>query len=316
MTSPAGRLLRLLELLQSGPLVTGREIADRLSIDRRTVRRDVAALQALGIPIEGERGIGGGYRLRPGYRLPPLMFSDEEAIAVAFGLIAAERQGLGSAEAALAKILRVLPEVLRRRVQALEHTTSVTTRRPGAPVPNAGTNALTLAAAIRRRRRIEVGYTTFAGDTRERLLSPYGLVVHDARWYLSAHDHMRDDLRTFRVDRIARVRTLRDQAASPPEGFDPAEHVSRSLARVPYRWEVHVVLELAESDAAGRVPRTLAELEPDGDRTHLRMRADSLDWAAAFLAGLGCDFTVVTPDELRAPLEQVAARLERIATRR
>lgn len=312
MASPAGRLLKLLELLQSGPLVTGREIADRLAIDRRTVRRDIVALQALGIPIEGERGLGGGYRLRPGYRLPPLMFSDDEAIAVAFGLIAAERHGLGSAEAALAKIRRVLPEVLRRRVEALESTTSVTTR-PGDQAP-AGTNALALADAIRRRRRIEVGYTTFAGETRERVLSPHGLVVHDSRWYLSAHDHLRDDLRTFRVDRIARVRTLRNPAAAPPEGFDPAEHVSRSLARVPYRWEVHVVLELAESDAAGRVPRTLAELESEGERTHLRMRADSLDWAAAFLAGLGCEFTVVAPDELRPRLEQLAARLRRTAT--
>src|SRR5438874_9238950 len=120
MPTPAARLLELLELLQTKPLTTGREIADRLAIDGRTVRRYVEALQELGIPVEGERGVGGGYRLRPGYRLPPLMLTDDEATAVTFGLLVAERQGLGSADAALAKIRRVLPQTLRRRVEALE----------------------------------------------------------------------------------------------------------------------------------------------------------------------------------------------------
>src|SRR6185503_20893443 len=124
MQTPTGRLLELLELLQERPLTTGREIADQLAIDPRTVRRYIEALHELGIPVEGQRGVGGGYRVRPGFRLPPLMLSDDEAVAVVLGLIAARRQGLesgeGAAEGALAKIHRVLPDLLRRRVVALE----------------------------------------------------------------------------------------------------------------------------------------------------------------------------------------------------
>src|SRR5438874_11233255 len=123
MPTPAARLLELLELLQTKPLTTGREIADRLAIDGRTVRRYIAALQELGIPVEGERGVGGGYRVRPGYRLPPLMLDDDEAVVVVLGLVAARRLGLDgtseSVDGALAKIHRVLPDTLRRRVEAL-----------------------------------------------------------------------------------------------------------------------------------------------------------------------------------------------------
>src|SRR5438874_10519477 len=129
MPTPAARLLELLELLQTKPLTTGREIADRLAIDGRTVRRYVEALQELGIPVEGERGVGGGYRLRPGYRLPPLMLTEDEATAVVLGLTAARRLALGDADGtdgALAKIHRVLPDALRRRVEALEATLAFT----------------------------------------------------------------------------------------------------------------------------------------------------------------------------------------------
>ena len=167
MPTPASRLLVLLELLQTQPLTTGREIADRLAIDPRTVRRYVATLQDLGIPVEGERGVGGGYRLRPGYRLPPLMLGDDEAIAVVLGLVAARRQGLNSADGALAKIQRVLPEALRRRVEALETTLGFTMpATAGAPV--AGETVLLLADAIRGRRRVRVRYRSFAGEETER----------------------------------------------------------------------------------------------------------------------------------------------------
>src|SRR5438045_4119742 len=131
MSSPTSRLLELLEVLQSRPLVTGREMADRLEVDRRTVRRDIATLQRLGIPVEGERGVGGGYRLGPGFRLPPLMLSEDEATAIVLGLAATRRLGLGDADAvdgALLKIHRVLPDMLRRRVEALEAALSFTAR--------------------------------------------------------------------------------------------------------------------------------------------------------------------------------------------
>jgi predicted DNA-binding transcriptional regulator YafY len=311
VASPTSRLLDLLDVLQARPLVTGREIADRLGIDRRTVRRDVAALQRLGIPVEGERGVGGGYRLRPGYRLPPLMLSEDEATAVVLGLTAAGRLGLGDrdgTDGALLKIHRVLPDALRRRVEALEAALTFT-----APAidgePPAGETALVLAEAIRRRRRVHLAYRSYTGEASERELSPYGLVVHAGRWYLAAHDHGRAALRTFRVDRIRGAKIADDEATAAPEEFDALEHVSRSLAQVPWPWEVEVLLELPIDEARRRVPGTLAELVEEEGGTLLRMRVTSLDWAASRLAGLGCALHVRQPEELRESVHALAARL-------
>ena len=316
MLTPTARLLELLELLQAQPLLTGREIADRLEIDPRTVRRYVEALQRLGIPVEGQRGVGGGYRIRPGYRLPPLMLTDDEAVAVALGVQAAGRLGLsGSAEAAegaLVKIHRVLPDGLRRRVEALEATLDFTSRaRRTAPVR--GETVLLLADLIRRRRRVRGTYRAFSGEETRRELSPHGLVVHSGRWYLAAHDHLRDDLRTFRVDRMRRLRAISDAAVDAPEGFDAVAYVSTSLARVPWRWEVEVLLELPIDEAVRRVPATLAELVDEDGATVLRMRVGSLDWMATILAGLGCGFSIRRPDELRVSVRELAERLARSA---
>jgi predicted DNA-binding transcriptional regulator YafY len=309
--APTSRLLELLELLQARPLTTGREIADRLAIDARTVRRYIAALQELGIPVEGQRGVGGGYRMRPGYRLPPLMLNNDEAVVVVLGLITARRLGLDSATAsvdgALAKIHRVLPGTLRRQVDALETTlrfTAATTT--GSPV--GGDTVLLLADAIRRRRRIRTAYRSFSGEETEREVSPHGLVVHSGRWYLAAHDHARGDLRTFRVDRMWRTAAA-GPALAPPAGFDAVAHVSRSLARVPWTWEVEVLLDLPVDQAAERIPATLAELVGGDQGTLLRMRVGSLDWMASVLAGLGCGFTIQRPDELRARVLALADRL-------
>jgi predicted DNA-binding transcriptional regulator YafY len=305
MATPTGRLLELLELLQGRPLTTGREIADRLGIDARTVRRYIGVLQELGIPIEGQRGIGGGYRIRPGYRLPPLMLGDDEAVAVVLGLLAA--RGSPAVDGALAKINRVLPSPLRRQVEALEETVGFTRTSAGAPADAAA--VLQLADSIRRRRRVRTAYTTFAGEESERELSPHGLVVHSGRWYLAAYDHLRDDLRTFRVDRMSRM-TLPDGAAvPPPDGFDAVAHVAHSLASVPWTWEVEVLLDLGVDDAARRIPPTLAELADRSDGTLLRMRVDSLDWMATVLAGLGCNFEIRRPDELHASVRALGERL-------
>ena len=310
--TPTARLLELLELLQTRPLTTGRQISDHLAIDARTVRRYVAALQDLGIPVEGQRGVGGGYRVRPGYRLPPLMLSGDEAVVVVLGLIAARRQGLASEEAsvdgALEKLHRVLPDPLRRRVEALEATLGFTTApRAGAPV--ASDTVLLLAEAVRRGIRVRTGYRAFSGERTRRELSPYGLVVHAGRWYLAAHDHLRDDLRTLRIDRMSGTRSTTEAAQPAPDGFDPVQYVSRSLAGVPWGWQVEVLLELPIDRAAYRVPSALAELDEEDGGTRLRMRVDSLDWMAGVLAGLGCAFTIRTPDELRRSVAELAGRL-------
>jgi predicted DNA-binding transcriptional regulator YafY len=312
VSTPTSRLLALLELLQAQPLTTGREIAEHLGVDRRTVRRYVAALEELEIPVEGQRGVGGGYRIRPGYRLPPLMLSDDEAVAVSLGLLSARRLGLDSeshaAEAALAKIHRVLPPLLRRQVEALEASLGFTGRAlEGVPVRSDA--VLRLADAIRRRRRVRLSYRSHAGERSDRRVSPYGLVVHSGRWYLAAYDHGRAAERTFRVDRIGRVALADGDPHEPPAGFDAVDHVSRSLARVPWAWEVEVLLELPYEQAAARLPPTLAELAEDGGATLLRMRVSSLDWTATLLAGLGCDFTIRRPEELRTSVRVLAERL-------
>ena len=311
MASPTARLLELLELLQARSLTTGREIADQLGIDPRTARRYIDVLQGLGIPVEGQRGVGGGYRIRPGYRLPPLMLADDEAVVVVLGLLATRSSRPdGSPDAvdgALAKINRVLPSTLRRQVEALEETLGFTRTTGAAPADAAA--VLLLADAIRRRRRLLTAYRTFSGEQSERELSPHGLVVHSGRWYLAAHDHTRDDLRTFRVDRMWRTMLADAACVPPPAGFDAVAYVSRSLASVPWSWEVEALLDLPIDAAARRIPATLAELIDDPDGTLLRMRVDSLDWMATVLAGLGCDFTIRRPDELRASVRALADRL-------
>ena len=311
MASPTSRLLELLELLQARPLTTGREIADRLGIDPRTARRYIDVLQELGIPVEGQRGVGGGYRIRPGYRLPPLMLEDDEAVVVVLGLLATRGSGAdGSPDAvdgALAKINRVLPTTLRRQVEALEETLSFTRTTGAAPADAAA--VLMLADAIRRRRRLLIAYRTFSGEESERELSPHGLVVHSGRWYLAAHDHTRDDLRTFRVDRVLRTALADAACVPPPDGFDTVAYVSRSLASVPWTWAVEALLDLPIDTAARRIHATLAELIDDPEGTLLRMRVDSLDWMATVLAGLGCDFTIRRPDELRTSVRALAERL-------
>ena len=263
MQTPTARLLELLELLQARPLTTGREIAEQLAIDSRTVRRYIAALQALEIPVEGQRGVGGGYRVRPGYRLPPLMLSDHGAVVVVLGLIAARPQGLdsdsGSVDGALAKIHRVLPDPLRRRVEALETALGFTaTPRAGAPV--AGDTVLLLAEAVRRGRRVRTAYRSYAGERTRRELSPYGIVVHAARWYLAAHDHLRDDMRTFRLDRMSSTALLETAATPAPDDFGAVDHGSRSLARVPSG---------VEEEGQGGPPAELLRLDFAEDVVHV-----------------------------------------------
>src|ERR1700760_3282647 len=209
MARPAARVLTLLELLQSGGVRTMTELADRLGVEGRTVRRYVDHLVDLGVPVESVRARYGGYRLAPGYRLPPLMLTDEEALAVLLGLVAGRRSGLmttsaADLESAAAKVRRVLPEKLGRRLDALLATAEFTA--PSRPVTSPETDVLlTLAEAARRRPPAAVSYTDRNGHRTERTLHPYGIVVHSGRWYVTAADSASGEVRTFRLDRIADV---------------------------------------------------------------------------------------------------------------
>lgn len=319
MSRPTTRVLTLLELLQDRPGISGREIADHLEVDTRTVRRYATKLQELGIPVEAERGRAGGYRLRPGYRMPPLMLTDDEATAVVLGLVAARRYGLVTAEpavdGALAKIERVLPIALRERVRAVTETLGFT-RRGWAGSPPATDTVLRLAEAARLKRRVRVAYQSFKGEQTERDLDPYGLVVHSGRWYLAAHDHLRDEVRTFRLDRILSVQK-RTERSEPPDGFDAVEHVAKSLARVPWRVEAELVFHGPLEEVEKRFWTSYGEIVGEVENGVLvRTRTDSYGSLARWLPYVGIDFTIVTPEELRDCVRDEAARIAAAADRR
>ncbi|MET9400647.1 YafY family protein [Kitasatospora sp. NPDC002965] len=312
MDHPVSRTLALLEILQARPGLTGAELAERLEVDARTVRRYATRLVDLGIPVQAERGRYGGYRLMPGFRLPPLMLTGDEAASVVLGLLAGRRSGLSvgeqAGETALAKIQRVLPPELRERVAAVEQTLGLTGAPVGGPSPAAAA-LFTLAEAARRRRRVRLDYRDREGTPSEREFDPYGLVFHSGRWYTTGLDHRSGEQRTFRLDRI-RSAELRETGFEPPAGVDPVQRVLESLASVPWTHEVEVVLTTTLVEARRRIPPTAgAVTATDDGRVLLRARAQQLDGMAVMLAGLGWPFTVLRPDELRVEVRALAARL-------
>jgi predicted DNA-binding transcriptional regulator YafY len=307
-SKPATRLLAMLEILEARGTVSGGELAERLEVDPRTVRRYAVSLEELGIPVETERGPYGGYRLRPGFKLPPLMLTDDEATAVVLGLTLGRQTGIGVAEPAvedaLAKILRVLPTELRDRVGALEGSLGWT-GTPRGPRPPETDVVLTLAAAIRSKRAARIRYATPGREETDRIVAPYGLVFHAGRWYLAADDQHSREIRTFRVDRV-RSAELRSERATPPEGFDPVEHVERSIAATPWGWRLEIVFDTTLEEARRRIPRWVGEPEQTQEGVLLRAHADDLDAAARMLASLGWPFTVREPGELRVAIRRIA----------
>lgn len=321
---PTTRVLTLLELLQSGGVRTVAELADRLGVDERTVRRYVGHLLDLDVPVESVRGRYGGYRLAPGYRVPPLMLSDDEALAVLLGLVAGQRAGLMTAagtagETAAAKIRRVLPERLGRRLDALLASLAFTAPPVETAAPQ-NTVLLAIADAVRHHRPVSIRYTAADGRSGERTLHPYGLVAHSGRWYVTGADPAIGENRTFRLDRIAGARTL-PGVFEPPAGFDPAEHLLTGLATVPYRHEVTVRVQATAEQVRARLPAGIAIVRecPSGSGaqwSRVDLRAERLDWLPAVLASLDRPFLIERPDELRGLVEAFASGLADSARRR
>ena len=315
----------MLELLQAHRSLTGRDLADRLAVDERTVRRYAGTLAELGIPVTAARGRYGGYRLLPGFKLPPLMLTGDEAVAVILGLVAADRLGLAAGSpagaSAEAKISRVLPAELADRLSALRASLGLTVRVPAAREGDAPPRAdiadllLTLGSATRGHEQLHLKYRS--GEpvrTSERDVDPYGLVFHSGRWYLVAHDHKRDEIRSFRLDRIREVTPSGVTFEAPPN-FDAVSHVTRQWAGLPWRWEVEVLIEADVAQVRRRVPAAIADVTEVAQGVRLSCRAQSLPGMAQMLAGLGWPFTVVKPDELRTALAEHAAQLAQYATR-
>ncbi|MET9810428.1 helix-turn-helix transcriptional regulator [Streptomyces halstedii] len=321
MSRPTGRVLILLELLQAGGIRTVAELADRLGVDGRTVRRYVDQLVDLDVPVEAVRGRYGGYRLGSGYRLPPLMLSDDEALAVLLGLVAGRRSGLtttdAAGETAAAKIRRVLPERVTRRLDTVLESLAFTAPPTAFAHPDAEV-LLTVADAVRHRRPLSIKYTDRHGRRGERPLHAYGIVAHAGRWYVTGTDPEIGEDRTFRLDRIAGARCL-PGTFDVPAGLDTAQRVVSGFATAEYRHEVTLRIHGTVDQIRARLPAGVASLEevapgvtadPTAERwRRVELRAERLDWLPPVLASLDRPFVIERPDELRDLVVALADRL-------
>jgi predicted DNA-binding transcriptional regulator YafY len=306
----SARLLRLLSLLQTRPEWPGADLARRLAVTPRTLRRDIAKLRSLGYPVAAAPGVAGGYRLGAGAALPPLLLDDDEAVAVALSLrtsAAHSVTGVGeSSVRALAKLEQVLPSRLRERAAAIGLAT-VPLAGPG-PVLDA--EALTtMARACRNRERLEFGYRSRDGELTARRTEPHRLVQAGYRWYLVARDLDKSDWRTFRADRIEapRLTGVRFVPADPP---DAAAFVAKGITTAPYRYQARILLHAAAESVAAHVPPSVGVLEPAGSgRCVLVSGSDSLDALAFHATALNVDYAVLEPPELTERLAALAARL-------
>jgi predicted DNA-binding transcriptional regulator YafY len=310
----SSRLLTLLSLLQGRRDWPGSELADRLGVSCRTIRRDVERLRELGYPVESLTGPAGGYQLRAGTAMPPLLLDDDEAIAIAVGLRTAAGASVAGIEEtavrALVKLEQVLPSHLRRRVQALQNATMTLSFGGG---PQVDPQCLTvIAAACRDHERVRFAYTARDNAETRREVEPHSLVNAGRRWYLVAWDRDREAWRTFRLDRLATPASTGVRFTPRPlPAKDAAAYVSRSLRSAPYRYDARVTLhapaeELEHRRWLGGTVKRLGE-----DRCEYRASDDNLNWLAMRIAMLGVEFEVHEPPELVEHLGEVAARIGR-----
>jgi predicted DNA-binding transcriptional regulator YafY len=314
MRETSSRLLELLALLQARRGWSGGELAARLEVSGRTIRRDVERLRGLGYPVESLSGPAGGYQLRAGSAMPPLLLDDEEAIAIAVGLSTAARSSVTGIEEtavrALVKLEQVLPAHLRRRVGALSSATSM----PPVEGPTVDPRHLTaIAATCRDFERLRFGYRSRDGSETRREVEPHSLVNYGRRWYLVAWDCAREDWRTFRVDRLAGPASTGARfAARRLPARDAAAYVQRSIADAPSRFEAMVILHASAEEVASRVPSHWGTIVPvDAHTCEFRTGDDDLRWLAVRIAMLGVDFAVREPPELVEHLRALARRLAR-----
>jgi len=308
-TGTTERVLRLLALLQQRPVWTGPELAERLGVTTRSIRRDVERLRALGYPVNAAQGVGGGYQLGAGKALPPLLLDDEEAIATAVSLrLAAGGTVAGASEAAvrtLAKLDQVLPARLRAEVRALHDAIATL---DGGRIEVDADALLQLAKATRDRLRVEFGYQARDGAASVRRVEPYQLVATGRRWYLMAFDLDRDDWRTFRLDRIGDLRTTTFRYR-PRDHPDPVDYVQRSITGAAYATEARVRFRVPAATLRDRVPTWVGQVVADGEEACILEASGHDLWALAVHVGmLGHDFEVLEPPELKAYVAAAGAR--------
>ncbi len=309
MYSPTTRLLTILELLQSHQRMSGSQLAKRLEVKVRTVRRYIVMLQDMGIPIEAERGPDGAYYLGRGYKLPPLMFNNAEAVALVLGLMMMRAfqfpMEIATIEGAIAKTERVMPENLLDQVRGLQSAITFS----ASPLPTQLRPAFVslLSAAVQQGRRVFLRYLAFSGDPSERPFDPYGVVYHLGYWYTSGYCHLRNDLRTFRIDRIIALDQL-DQFFEHPADFNALQHVLESLATMPGLYRVEILLQGTMEQVRQVLYPEAGTLEETKAGIIWRRETYELSWIAHLLLRFDFGITIRQPPELREMMQHLAAK--------
>jgi predicted DNA-binding transcriptional regulator YafY len=317
MYDPIMRVLTVLEILQARESVGGAELARRLEVSARTVQRYIARLQDLCIPVESTRGVGGAYRLKPGFRLPPMMFTDEEAFALTLGLHALRYLGLAAfapaTEGAAAKLGRVLPDSLRDSASAVEQVVAV---EPGPWVISTSAEILIrVCTAIRTRHCVAFRYESHGRVPSDRVVEPNGIVHLDGRWYLVGRCRTREALRTFRLDRVSELK-MGDRTFERPAVFDAKAYLQRSMPFVEAGYSVEVWLDLPIDRARSHFALHRMRMEDENGGTVLRCARENLEPLAAMLLMLGCSIVVRQPREMAETFDRLAARAAEAAASR
>lgn len=311
MDKPLQRVLAALELLQSHPSLSGAQLAQLLGVERRTVRRYIVELEKFGVPIRATRGRDGHYALMPGYKLPPMVFSNDETLALSMGLRVARELGLSdmapAVAAAQAKLDRVMPKALRRQLGDLNAVVSLDLSRPQAEGGSEFFAQISQCASAAQRLRID--YQAPDGRASEREINPYGLGYLYGAWYLVGYCHMRRDLRSFRLDRVQALEPL-PKTFAKPENFNVVEYLREAIAAVQRAHTVVVRFPGTDLASARRaIPPSIGKLTAQRGGTRLDMQADELHWVARELARLSFDFVIVEPVALKAVLARHLQRL-------
>ncbi|GCE14145.1 helix-turn-helix transcriptional regulator [Tengunoibacter tsumagoiensis] len=304
---PTARVLTVLELLQAHGRMTGAELARRLEVNIRTVRDYIETLSDLGIPVEAERGRYGAYKLRPGYKLPPLIFTEDEAQALTLSLLMARENGLAQTssafEGALVKIERVLPAPTRERIRAVEET--VIFENSSAHVAPAIAAVTMLSLAVKGELSVHLRYRTSPLEVTERLFDPYGVVAHEGFWYTIGYCHLRQTQRLFRLDRIDKIAITNETFTRPPT-FEALSAVQRALASVPRVWQVEVWLEATLEEAQRKSQLSKGHFTEESQGVLVRSEVADLPWMARLLVGMGLPFIIHQPPELREVVREYA----------
>jgi predicted DNA-binding transcriptional regulator YafY len=310
MYNPTTRLLTILELLQSRGEVSGHDLAQALEVEERSVRRYIMMLRDIGIPIDGSRGRHGGYTLRPGFRLPPMMFTSEEITAVMMGLMLMREMrstSIHAIESATAKIERVLPDELRQTTDAMRHALILNDAERGAHLLSSE-RIVAVSRAAHERHCLTITYRSREEEETERLIAPYGLVLHAQTWYIPAYCFLREGIRVFRLDRMRKIAST-EQAFKQPDDFDARAYVLDSLARMPSTYAFEVLFDASLPTVQALLPEGFAILEAEGEKTLMRCYSDDPHWVARLLVQFELPFTVRQTDDLRDALRALASEI-------